>query len=138
MSTKPETTFTQSVHKHIPGNGPYYMKNHNQYVGGIPDVWYSGKNNDLWIEYKFITVPARATTMIDPCAMLSQLQQDWLRCRLLEGRDVGVIVGCKAGGVLMLAESWTRPLTTEEFLTRVQTRTELAHWINMFCGPRHV
>mgnify|MGYP003609555235 CR=1 FL=1 len=63
MSRKPENTFIASVHKHLPV-GLYSMKNHNQYNAGIADVWYSAKR-DWWIEYKFLVLPKRDTTVID-------------------------------------------------------------------------
>ncbi|MGK3946215.1 hypothetical protein ABK046_48675, partial [Streptomyces caeruleatus] len=83
----------------------YRMKNHNQYNGGIADVWYSGSKADLWIEYKFVKLPARDTTPITPG--LSELQQLWLRERHSEGRNVGVVVGAKEGGIWLPGISWS-------------------------------
>ena len=95
MSRGPENIFIASVHKHLPAK-VYRMKNNNQYNGGIADVWYSGQL-DLWVEYKFITLPARDDTVVDLISgkdpAISALQQNWLRSRSAEGRKVGVIVG---------------------------------------------
>ena len=127
MSKGQENTFISSVHRHLP-EGVYHMKNHNQYVGGVADVWYSGFL-DLWIEYKFIVVPKRDTTVIDLCGgknpELSALQQDWLMSRHNEGRSVGVIVGSKDGGVWFPGTTWAEPLTASEFRGRLLTRKEI-------------
>lgn len=131
MSSKPETTFIASVHKHLPKD-LYHMKNHNQYNGGIADVWYSG-GRDLWIEYKFIQVPQRSTTVIDLVGSkypaISSLQQEWLRGRHAEGRNVGVIVGCKEGGVWFPGVSWDTTYTTEWFRGSILSRKKLADLI---------
>ena len=128
MSKGPENTFIGSVHKHLPAK-LYHMKNHNQYNGGIADVWYSGVR-DLWVEYKFIVVPKRPDTVIDLLTgknpAISYLQQEWLRSRHGEGRSVGVIVGSKDGGVWFPGLAWGRTYTADEFRKRLQSRKELA------------
>lgn len=136
MAAKPETTFTASVHKHLPPLSQLYrMKNNNQFNSGIADVWYSGKH-DLWAEYKFIVVPKRDTTMIDLVGgkdpPISKLQQEWLRDRHNEGRDVWVIVGCKEGGVVFMARCWEQPFTAAQFRAWVGTRAEVARSITNF------
>lgn len=128
MSKGPENTFIGAVHKHVPSE-VYRMKNHNQYNGGIPDVWYSGRQADLWIEYKFLILPKRETTVVDVPGMLSALQREWLEDRHAEGRHVGVIVGSKDGGVWFPGISWRRTPTTAEFKKALQTRQQLAKLI---------
>lgn len=131
--SKPETTFTAGVHKHLPPgrSEPYWMKNNNIYTAGIWDVWYSGFGRDLWVEYKFITLPKRETTLIDPG--LSELQKDWGKDRIDEGRNMAVIVGCKEGGVIMTKQTeWMRPWTRTEFMSRLQSRADIAEWIMGF------
>ncbi len=128
----PENTFIASVHRHLPVD-LYRMKNHNQYNGGIADVWYSGTQYDLWVEYKFITVPVRDDTMVDLVhgrnPELSHLQQEWLESRHVEGRYVAVIVGCKDGGVWYPPVTWTTPITAVEFRERIVSRNTLAQQI---------
>lgn len=125
----PENTFIGSVHRYLPAQ-LYHMKNHNMYNGGIADVWYSGTRADLWVEYKFIVTPKRDETVIDLTAgktpMLSVLQQDWIRGRVSEGRNVGVIVGCKEGGVWLPGLAWATPLKTVEFKNLLRSRSDLA------------
>lgn len=136
MAAKPETTFISSVHKHLPPS-LYRVKNHNEYAAGIADCWYSGKR-DLWIEYKFIALPKRDTTVIDLVGgknpPLSALQQEWLMARSLEGRNVWVIVGCKDGGMIFEAGAWELPLTTADFRSQIQNRKDLAAEIANFTG----
>lgn len=122
----PENTFIASVHRHLPVS-LYRMKNHNQFNGGIADVWYSGSKADLWVEFKFITVPVRDTTVID--FGLSSLQREWLASRHEEGRNVGVVVGCKAGGVWLPGISWGGPCTAADFRGCIKPRIELARII---------
>lgn len=119
----PENTFIASVHRHLPA-GLYRMKNHNQYNGGIPDVWYSGLAGDLWIEYKHVVIPKRDTTTITP--ELSDLQKNWIRSRFSEGRRVGVVVGCKEGGVWLPDLQWEVNLTADAFRACLKTRSEIA------------
>lgn len=130
----PENDFITSVHRHLPAS-LYRMKNHNQYNGGIADVWYSG-NKDLWVEYKFITVPKRPDTVIDLISkppkgdsIISTLQKEWLESRHAEGRAVGVIIGCKGGGVWCPGLSWIWTWSASQFTDDVRSRSELAEQI---------
>lgn len=137
MSAKPENQFISSVHKHLPP-ALYRLKNHNQYNAGIADVWYSGVNKDLWVEYKFIVIPKRDSTVIDLVdgkdPSISVLQQEWLKNRNAEGRNVGVIVGSKEGGVWFPNTSWDFTYTAGQFREWVDTRQRLADFINSFVG----
>jgi hypothetical protein len=131
--SSPERSFIAGVHRYLPVE-LYHMKNHNAYTGGIADVWYSGTRGDLWIEYKFILLPARDDTVIDVCGgkqpVLSRLQQEWLARRAAEGRRVAVVVGCKAGGVWHSGpETWSLPMSTIEFRRHLCSRQELADMI---------
>ena len=104
------------------------MKNHNQYNGGIPDVWYSGPAGDLWVEYKFIAIPKRPETVIK--IDLSELQRAWLTARHAEGRSVAVVVGSKEGGVWFGGVDWSRQINAKEFCDLLVKRQELATRIN--------
>jgi hypothetical protein len=130
--SKPENAFIASVHRYLP-SGIYRMKNHNQYNGGIPDVWYSGSKSDLWIEYKFVNLPKRNETIIDLTSgnnpILSALQQEWLTSRYAEGRNVAVVVGSKLGGVWLPNLEWGCKLTTYAFCNSILSRIDLAKTI---------
>lgn len=129
MSTKPETTFSNSVNKHL-SEAVYHMKNNNPYLGGVPDVWYSGKAADLWVEYKFVVLPKRMDTVIK--IDLSKLQQEWLKGRHAEGRNVAVIVGHKDGGVFFPGVDWDSVYRAQDFMALHKSRKELAQLIEGF------
>ena len=131
MARKPESQFISGVHKYLV-RSVYRMKNHNAYVGGIPDCWYSGNKSDLWAEYKYIPVSIpRKTVKPD----LSELQFRWISARHLEGRDVWVIMGCKQGGVIYYnLDEMSSGLPPVTFLQRLQTRKELANAIYEHCS----
>ena len=136
MSKGPENTFIGAIHKLLPP-ALYRMKNNNPYNSGIADCWYSDVE-DLWIEYKFIVLPKRADTLIDLKAgkqpALSRLQQDWLRERSAEGRNVWVIVGHKNGGVIFEDDAWKHAWTCAEYRNATLTRQQIAEYITHFCA----
>jgi hypothetical protein len=141
MAAKPETTFTTSVHRHLPPVTEFWReKMANPYRGGGADYWYSGrgkKSRDLWVEWKFVRLPKRDDTIVDLVngkdPPLSYLQQSWLRDRHLEGRHVWVIVGTDAnGGVIFTDLSWERPLPRHSFVSRMLTRSAIAEEILRF------
>lgn len=126
--SKAETNFYNRVHKHISPN-LYHMKNNNPYLGGIPDVWYSGKGGDAWVEYKYLDkLPVRGTTKIN--INLSALQTQWLNDRRAEGRSVFVVVGVAGGGVIMRNGEWNEEWTCERFKLQVLSTTAVASAIN--------
>ncbi len=129
MSVKPENTFIGAVHKHLPP-AVYRMKNHNRYVAGVVDVWYSGNRADLWVEYKFIPrVPKRGD--VHPGKLLSALQLEWLVGRHQEGRSVAVVIGCPNGGVILCdPDEWSADLTASEYTQRLLERKAIASWIS--------
>lgn len=133
MASKPENTFRVSVHRHLPVE-LHHEKMNNPYSSGTADDWYSGNMSDLWLEYKFLPrVPQRGIIWLCKPNVkkpeLSVLQQKWLRGRYEEGRNIGVVVGCSTGGVIMRDLEWERPVDSSEFTTRIMTRGQIAQWI---------
>ena len=128
MAVKPENTFRASVHRHL-DKSVHQEKMSNPYSSGTADDWYSGKGGDLWIEYKFIPrQPQRGSVKI--ASLFSTLQLNWLRDRHLEGRNVGVIIGCPSGGLILRDLDWElESVTVEYFTTRLRPRRDLAEWI---------
>lgn len=129
----PENTFIVGVHKYL-DESVYRMKNNNVYTGGIPDVWYSGVIRDLWVEYKFVVVPKRDTTLVVP--NLSALQKKWLRERHKEGRNVAVIIGCKEGATILRdPATWESGVTAAAFrasmISRRATAETLSNFVNL-------
>jgi hypothetical protein len=133
MPVKPENQFISGIHKYLPPT-VYHMKNNNPYVGGIPDVWYSGHGGDLWVEYKYLqTTPVRSSVLPN----LSELQALWLEQRYAEGRQVAVILGCPKGGFLYRDLSWRKTLQVDEYLSNLYSRAELAALIQSLVGDSH-
>lgn len=133
MAAKPETTFTLSVHRHLPPKELLHReKMNNPYHSGTADVWYSGPVKDLWVEYKFVQLPARAATRV--AVDCSELQFEWLRGRRRDGRNVWVIVGCKAGGVVMRDLAWEASWTRADFEKLLLPREEVARQIHNLVG----
>ena len=137
MAKKPENQFITSVHKHVPPSQLYRMKNHNAYVGGVPDVYYSGSpgpsgsSNDLWVEYKYIPV---TTPRADVVPDLSRQQFDWIKGRRSEGRSCWVIVGSKNGGVIFTdLDEMQNGITAFEYLDRLVDRKTLMKTIHLYC-----
>lgn len=125
MSSKPETKFIGRVHKHVP-KAVYHMKNHNPYMGGVADCYYSARGgSDMWIEYKYMTkIPQR----VDVSSGVTSLQFDWLKDRHEDGRNVAIVVGCPTGGVVFRIDE-PQSITPAEFCERLLTDKEIAAWI---------
>ena len=129
MSSKPETTFTNSVNKYLKGI-VHFEKMNNPFRAGTADFWYSGVKGDIWIEYKFIPkIPTRSPILPD----LSPRQLKWLNDREAEGRCVEVIVGHRDGGVIWPCV-FTQPLPPEVFRNYTRSRKELADLIREMTG----
>ena len=92
-------------------------------------MYYSANKADLWLEYKFLpSVPQRG--IVDAKRIgLSALQKAWLAGRYKEGRNVGVVVGCPSGGVILRDLEWEDGISPEDFMARIQSRSAIAKWI---------
>lgn len=124
MSRKPENTFIASVHRLIPS--VYAEKMNNPYRGGTADVWYSGSVGDLWVEYKYLERIPRSTKILPD---LTPQQARWLNNRYDEGRNVAVVLGTPAGGVIYRDKGWMIESDQTSLLALVRSRPELAQWI---------
>jgi len=138
VSSGPETRFIASVHRHLPPVAKFHReKMANPYRGGTADSWYSGAVRDLWVEWKWVELPKRDTTMIDITSgkkpSLSVLQQDWIAGRRAEGRNVWIVVGSAKGGVVMTNEMLNGPCRTSIFVQCCHAPREIAERILDFC-----
>lgn len=129
MAKKPENTFIASVHKYL--KDTHYEKMYNPYRSGTPDVWYSGKSRDLWVEYKYIPKIPKTKSFVPD---LSARQLEWLNNRYAEGRHVAVIVGTPEGAVLYTNGAWNYSLTETGIRENLRTRKEVADWISSEIG----
>lgn len=132
MSAKAENVFIGAVHKHMPAD-VYKEKMSNPYRGGTPDVFYEARHQ-AWGEYKFIEVPKRADTLIKP--NLSALQLDWLQRCYANGHRCFVIIGSRAGGVMLQSPGvWSHGLSAGEFMESIKTKKEIADLITSIVSP---
>jgi hypothetical protein len=127
MAKKPETAFYRGIHKLLP-HTVYRVKMYNPLTGGIPDVWYSGNLDDLWVEYKWIAkVPKKALIRLDK--LLSPLQQRWLEERHEEGRNIVVILGSPEGAWIFEGAAWKEPLDPVAIRTVNASKQNVADYI---------
>ena len=133
MPSKPETTFTNRVHRALPPVKFFHReKMHNPYRGGTADYWYSGKTADLWIEYKYLSaLPVRDSTIIN--ADLSELQQEWLNGRYAESRNVWVVIDHPKGAVVLNNLRWNESISTAEFKKQSISAQNFAQLLLIFC-----
>lgn len=133
---KPETGLILSIHNQLPPKRQFHReKMWNALSAGTADVWYSGDRADLWVEYKWLVLPKRASTTIE--LGLSVLQRDWLRERSKEGRNVAVIAGYSAHGfkqaVVFRKLSWEREFVTADLIEVARPPKEIAQWLMCQC-----
>jgi hypothetical protein len=121
---KPENQFIQSIHRKL--RNTYFEKNNNPYRSGTADVWYSGNRGDLWVEYKYIERIPRSSAILPD---LTPRQRRWLNNRHDEGRNIAVILGTPDGGVIYRNKDWIKPLSDEQMIQNLVTRTEISRWI---------
>ena len=132
-----ESQFTATLRKELVGS-LYVLKLNAAYARGVPDCYYSGSLRDLWNEHKFLPKlpPVIDLTKTD---ITTELQQMWLAGRFAEGRNVGMIVGTLEGGkthgLLLPGLEWMKPLTRDEFRSRMKNKKALAQEIIELLGP---
>ncbi len=128
-----ETGFWQSLRKKLVPR-VYALKLNVNFIGGIPDVWLSGMEQDLWMENKYLqSVP----TMLVPEDLLTTLQSSWLEERYAEGRHVGVLIGSSEGHVFLEGLSWKGcTISKMDFLSRALTTKEQANQLVELLGER--
>jgi hypothetical protein len=127
--SKPETRFYTAVHRLLPPLHELHReKMHNIYRGGTADVWYSGRLDDLWVEYKWIAkLPVKAPVRL--YKELSPLQLRWLRGRYEEGRNVVVILGTPEGAWVSENLDWERDIDPVSIRIRGITKQFVADYI---------
>lgn len=132
-----EHGYVRSVHRHIKLPTHTWKINDN-YAGGVPDAWYSDVGGDLWVEYKYRpSLPKRDETLVVPD--LSQLQLRWCRERLHQGRDVIVVLGTPAGGIVFTDLAWEHGVCAGDIQKHGLAAKAVARVIlDHVTGKRHV
>ena len=85
-------------------------KINDNFQGGVPDAHYMGaRGKHIWVEYKWVNLPKRQTTIIkgkhfketQNSTDLSPLQIEWLSEAYERGQDVFVVVGSDCGALML-------------------------------------
>lgn len=125
MAKGPEGKFIDKIHRQL---NPliYKMSNTNTMVGGIPDQYYEGSKNCIWIEYK--SIPKLPTELDLTKKHLTPLQLKWLRRAAANHGNVAVIVGIEATGEGLWFKnlSWEMTHDKDYLMTYLQTPKDLA------------
>ncbi len=127
-----ESGFWQSLRKHLVPR-VYALKLNVNFIGGIPDVWLSGSEQDLWMENKYLQ---KLPPIIDATKLLTTLQQSWLEERYNEGRQVGVLIGSSEGHVFLPGLLWQDSLSRLSFLSRAKSTKNMANQLVELLGIR--
>lgn len=134
-----EADFTKNVNSRLDQSEVYSWKINDNFQGGVPDNWYlgvsrssKGKKLPMFVEYKYLkALPKRETTAIIPD--LSAQQLEWLRMLKDSGHEAAVVVGAPngrtSGGVIFSEHEWTEGIPKSEFVRRMQSYQQLAHFI---------
>jgi hypothetical protein len=93
-----EHSFIRAIHRLLPKH-VYRWKINDNFAGGVADAYYSGVAGDLWIEYKFVSLPKRDTSKVIFGASAQQIR--WLCQRKQEGRRVYLVVGSDEGCLIV-------------------------------------
>jgi hypothetical protein len=120
-----EHGFIKSVHRHLPAD-TFSWKIHDTYTGGVPDAMYAGPARILFVEYKYLKLPKKETTLIK--TGLSALQLQWLDKMHLYNVAVAVIIGSSSGSIVLTGSKWHQELFQKDFEDALNTK-QLSNWI---------
>lgn len=121
MAAKPETRYIARVNASLP-EWVHYEKTHNRFRRGMPDSYYEGNKECLWVEYKY---SAQRPQRLNVANLLTELQRRWLRRAAGNNRPVAVILGSPVGGVILPQLTWEKPLQNPP----LYSPNEVAQWI---------
>ena len=124
-----EHAYIRSVHNNIKKYHPavYVWKINDPYQGGVADCYYSAER-DMWVEYKFVPkLPVRPDTPVR--IDLSALQQEWLRARHEQGRNVAVVVGSPDGATILPGLAWEAGISAADFRSSMVDKKQVVNYI---------
>lgn len=126
-----EHGYIRSIHRKLPKT-LYVWKINDNYQGGVADAYYSGPKGDIWVEYKYINLPKRPTTMLPEQFGLSDQQLGWLRDRAGEGRNVSLVVGSDYGDLILTdTDAFDIRMSQADFKSSaVDKNSTVAHILN--------
>ena len=125
-----EHGFIKAVHRHLSPES-YRWKIHDTYTGGVPDAFYCGPAGSLWVEYKYIKLPKRKTTVVT--FGLSELQQIWLTKVAYFGQTTILAVGWEQSAQVFYGPHIQKTATQDELVQNSLIFKELAALITQHC-----
>jgi len=125
-----EHGFIKAVHRHLPAE-LYRWKIHDTYTGGVPDAYYCGPAGSLWVEYKYIKLPKRESTIVTYCT--TEQQRVWLTKMQKYGQLTTLIIGWDKHATLIDPQLINSPLNSGELQRRGITFKEIAQQIETTC-----
>lgn len=134
-----EHSYIDSVHRHLQELSLRWKIN-DSFTGGVPDCFYEGSEQDLFVEYKYIKpFPKKDHTVIDLTDSrnyLTKKQQLWLERRHRTRQDAWVVAGSEFGGVIFRGLGWQQALSAEEFRRRALPQRLIAEQIQAVINGR--
>lgn len=106
-----EHSFVKSVHRKL-DKSVYVWKIADRYSGGVPDAMYAGPAGILFIEYKYIKLPKRLTTVIK--TSLSPLQEQWITQMQQWKHPTWLVIG--ANKSCLILNKLTKNISTAYYL----------------------
>lgn len=125
-----EHSFIRAVHGYLPSE-LFRWKIHDTYAGGVPDSFYVGPANALFVEYKYIKkLPARATTKLH--TTLSKQQIMWLEKMRSFNFPAWLIIGAEDRCVIV-EDNYRSPILKADFDIHAVKFKDAANSIADFC-----
>ena len=124
-----EHGFVRSVHRQLSPN-VFVWKINDKYAGGVPDAFYAGLARCLFVEYKYVKLPKRSTTLVK--TSLSEQQKLWLDRMSGMDKHVALVIGSSLGTII-IDKGWDNPIPTELFRQHAMSPKAVAQWISAFC-----
>lgn len=124
-----EHGFVRSVHRQLSPD-VFVWKINDKYAGGVPDAFYAGPARCLFVEYKYVKLPKRDTTLVK--TSLSEQQKLWLDRMLGMDKQVALVIGSVLGSII-IDKNWDHPIPTGLFRQHAMSTQAVAQWISSFC-----
>tara|TARA_B100000401_G_C52680497_1_gene659433 strand:+ start:398 stop:835 length:438 start_codon:yes stop_codon:yes gene_type:complete len=119
-----EHSFVKSVHRKL-DKSVYVWKIADRYSGGVPDAMYAGPAGILFIEYKYIKLPKRPTTIIK--TGLSPLQEQWITQMQQWKHPTWLVIGAEKSCLIL--NKLTKNISTAYYLKNQTDTNTLARLI---------
>ena len=125
-----EHGFIKAVHRHLSPE-VYRWKIHDTYTGGVPDAFYCGPAGSLWVEYKYVKLPKRKSTLIN--FSLSELQRIWLTKMAGYGQTTLLAVGWQQSAQVFYGLNLQQTARQDELVQNSLNFKGLAALITQHC-----